>query len=88
MLSSPTKRLEALETVSHAFFPKWPEHVTPHSVAGRAILSPLIHSLERIAFDDDPLRILLAETSYQPFISLFHMLNAHGDNGQLWGIRA
>ncbi|KAH0835528.1 histidine phosphatase superfamily [Lanmaoa asiatica] len=36
--------------------------------------------------NNDPLRILLIETSYQPFISLFHMLNAQGDNGQLSGI--
>ncbi|KAF8554871.1 phosphoglycerate mutase-like protein [Imleria badia] len=56
------------------------------NIAGRAILSPIIKSLERIAFEDDPLRILLIETSYQPFISLFSMLNAKGDNGQLTGI--
>ncbi|KAG8220362.1 histidine phosphatase superfamily [Butyriboletus roseoflavus] len=56
------------------------------NLAGRAILSPITKSLERIAFDDDPLRVLLIETSYQPFISLFSMLNAHGDNGQLFGL--
>lgn len=87
MRSSPTKNSEALDTVSYVYFPQWSEHVTRLSVAGRAILSPLIKSLERIAFDDDPLRVLLIETSYQPFISLFSMLNAESDKGQLFGIR-
>jgi len=58
------------------------------SVAGRAILSPIVRALERIAFDDDPLRVLLIETGYQPFIFLFSMLSAKGPNGQLTGIRA
>ncbi|KAI6010566.1 histidine phosphatase superfamily [Pisolithus marmoratus] len=44
-------------------------------LAGRTILHPILRSLERIAFDDDPLRILLIETSYQPLISLFHMFD-------------
>ncbi|KAF8435329.1 histidine phosphatase superfamily [Boletus edulis BED1] len=56
------------------------------NIAGRAILSPITKALERIAFDDDPLRLLLIETSYQPFISLFSMLSAKGPNGQLSGI--
>jgi len=56
------------------------------NIAGRAILSPIIKSLERIAFEDDPLRLLLIETSYQPFVSLFSMLNAQGAKGQLSGI--
>ncbi|KAF8422290.1 P-loop containing nucleoside triphosphate hydrolase protein [Boletus edulis BED1] len=60
--------------------------MTRLSVAGRAILSPITKALERIAFDDDPLRFLLIETSYQPFISLFSMLSAKGPDGQLSGI--
>ncbi|KAI5986100.1 histidine phosphatase superfamily [Pisolithus marmoratus] len=44
-------------------------------LAGRTILHPILGSLERIAFDDDPPRILLIETSYQPLISLFHMFD-------------
>lgn len=63
-------------------------HVMRASVAGRAILDPIIKSLERIAFEDDPLRILLIETSYQAFISLFSMLSVKDDNGKLSGIRA
>jgi len=56
------------------------------NIAGRTILSPILKALERIAFDDDPLRILLIGSSYQPFISLFHMLNAEGPHGPVWGI--
>ncbi|KAF9222137.1 phosphoglycerate mutase-like protein [Gyrodon lividus] len=56
------------------------------NLAGRTILSPIIKSLERIAFEDDPLRVLLIESSYQPFISLFHMLNMMSDNRELSGI--
>lgn len=44
------------------------------NLAGRTILHSVIDSLDRIAFNGDPLKFLLIETSYQPFISLFHML--------------
>jgi lysosomal acid phosphatase len=57
-------------------------------VAGRTILHTIIQSLERIAFNGDPLQFLLVESTYQPFISLFHqteMINAHPE---LEGIRA
>ncbi|KIJ57751.1 hypothetical protein HYDPIDRAFT_120380, partial [Hydnomerulius pinastri MD-312] len=56
------------------------------NIAGRTILSHIIKSLERIAFDDDPLRVLLMETSYQPFISLFHMLDVVSANPAFAGI--
>ncbi|KAI6011730.1 histidine phosphatase superfamily [Pisolithus marmoratus] len=56
------------------------------NIAGRTILHPILRSLERIAFDDDPLRILLIETSYQPFISLFHMLDVLSSRPDLAGI--
>lgn len=56
------------------------------NVAGRTILHPILRSLERIAFDDDPLRILLIETSYQPFISLFHMFDVLASRPDLAGI--
>ncbi|KAF9236147.1 histidine phosphatase superfamily [Melanogaster broomeanus] len=56
------------------------------NLAGRTILSPIIKSLERIAFDDDPLRVLLMETSYQPFVSLFHMLDMVSGKSELSGI--
>ncbi|KAG2362447.1 histidine phosphatase superfamily [Suillus spraguei] len=44
------------------------------------------HGLElppRIAFNGDPLQFLLIETSYQPFISLFHMLEMTKENPEL-----
>lgn len=56
------------------------------NVAGRTILHPILTSLERIAFEDDPLRIMLIETSYQPFISLFHMLDVLNERPDLAGI--
>ncbi|KAG9308031.1 phosphoglycerate mutase-like protein [Chiua virens] len=56
------------------------------NIAGRAVLAPITKALERIAFDDDPLRVLLIETSYQPFISLFSMMDAQGHDGKLFGI--
>ncbi|KAF8554823.1 phosphoglycerate mutase-like protein [Imleria badia] len=44
------------------------------NLAGRTILHSILSSLERIAFDGNPLQFLLIETSYHPFISLFHIL--------------
>ncbi|KAI6145364.1 histidine phosphatase superfamily [Pisolithus tinctorius] len=44
------------------------------NLAGRTILHSIIDSLDRITFNGDPLKFLLIETSYQPFISLFQML--------------
>ncbi|KAG8220466.1 histidine phosphatase superfamily [Butyriboletus roseoflavus] len=56
------------------------------NLAGRTILHPIISSLERIAFNGDPLQLLLIETSYHPFISLFHMLELVKQNPELAGI--
>ncbi|OAX32363.1 phosphoglycerate mutase-like protein [Rhizopogon vinicolor AM-OR11-026] len=56
------------------------------NIAGRTILHPILHSLQRITFDDDPLRLLLLETSYQPFISLFHMMEMVNEYPQLAAI--
>ena len=56
-------------------------------VAGRTILHPVLNSLQRIAFNGDPLQFLLIETSYHPFISLFHMLELVKQNPDLAGIR-
>ena len=43
-------------------------------MAGRNILHSILDALDRISFNGDPLKFLLIETSYQLFISLFHML--------------
>ncbi|KAJ7579667.1 histidine phosphatase superfamily [Mycena floridula] len=42
------------------------------NIAGRSLLHTILSSLQRIAFNDDPLKFLLVETTYQPFISFFH----------------
>ncbi|KAG1851468.1 histidine phosphatase superfamily [Suillus subalutaceus] len=56
------------------------------NLAGRTILHTVLGSLQRIAFNGDPLQFLLIETSYQPFISLFHMLEMVKENPELGGI--
>ncbi|KAG2362444.1 histidine phosphatase superfamily [Suillus spraguei] len=53
------------------------------NLAGRTILHTVLSSLQRIAFNGDPLQFLLVETSYQPFISLFHMLEMTKENPEL-----
>lgn len=50
-------------------------------VAGRTLLRTILASLERIAFNGDPLQLMIVDTTYQPFISLFHMTNATTGNG-------
>ncbi|KAK0194677.1 histidine phosphatase superfamily [Armillaria mellea] len=42
------------------------------NIAARTLLHTILTSLERIAFDGDPLQLLLIESSYHPFISFFH----------------
>jgi len=56
------------------------------NIAGRTILSPILRSLERVAFDGDPLQFLLIESTYQPFISLMHMTQLVEDRPELEGV--
>ncbi|KAG1826535.1 histidine phosphatase superfamily [Suillus variegatus] len=56
------------------------------NLAGRTVLHTVLESLQRIAFNGDPLQFLLVETSYQPFISLFHMLEMTNENPELAAI--
>ncbi|KAH7908267.1 histidine phosphatase superfamily [Hygrophoropsis aurantiaca] len=56
------------------------------NLAGRTILHSILSSLQRIAFNGDPLQFLLIETSYQPFISLFHMMEMVKENPDLAAI--
>lgn len=56
------------------------------NLAGRTILHTVLSSLQRIAFNGDPLQFLLIETSYHPFISLFHMLEMTKESPELAGI--
>jgi lysosomal acid phosphatase len=47
----------------------------------------VVTALEKIAFNDDPLKFTLIETSYQPFISLFHMMGFVDEHPSLKAIR-
>ena len=56
-------------------------------VAGRTLLHTIITSLERIAFNGDPLQFMLVETTYQPFISLFQQTGVLDEHPELAGFR-
>ncbi|KAH9833437.1 phosphoglycerate mutase-like protein [Rhodofomes roseus] len=43
------------------------------NIAGRAALSSIVDALQRVAFNGDPLQFMLIQTTYQPFLSIFHM---------------
>ncbi|KAG2357508.1 histidine phosphatase superfamily [Suillus spraguei] len=57
------------------------------NLAGRTMLHTVLSSLQRIAFNGDSLQFLLIETSYQPFTSLFHMLEMTKENPELAAFR-
>jgi hypothetical protein len=59
-----------------------------YTVAGRTLLHTILSSLERIAFNDDPLQLMVMQTSYQPFISLFHQTDMVKEHPELKAIRA
>ncbi|KAJ3491442.1 hypothetical protein NLI96_g719 [Meripilus lineatus] len=42
------------------------------NIASRAALNAIVRALQRVAFNGDPLQFMLIQTTYQPFISLFH----------------
>ncbi len=50
------------------------------------MLHTILQSLERIAFNGDPLQFLLVETTYQAFTSLFHQTGI-AENTQFKGFR-
>ncbi|RDB20580.1 Testicular acid phosphatase [Hypsizygus marmoreus] len=56
------------------------------NIAGRTLMHTILTSLERIAFNGDPLQFLLIQTTYQPFISLFHQTGVIDDHPELKGI--
>ncbi|PSS05536.1 hypothetical protein PHLCEN_2v3738 [Hermanssonia centrifuga] len=50
------------------------------NIASRTALNSMLSALQRIAFNGDPLQFMLIESTYQPFISLFHqteMIKGH-----------
>ncbi|PFH50443.1 hypothetical protein AMATHDRAFT_60983 [Amanita thiersii Skay4041] len=55
------------------------------NIAGRTMLHTILTSLERIAFNGDPLQFLLIETTYQPFISLFHQTGVVAEHPEMKG---
>lgn len=57
------------------------------NIAARTLLHTIVTSLERIAFDGDPLQLLLIESSYHPFISFFHATDIVDTYPELKGIR-
>jgi len=56
------------------------------NIAGRTILHTILSSLQRIEARDDPLQFVVVETTYQPFISLFHQTDMIKEHPQLKGI--
>jgi lysosomal acid phosphatase len=58
----------------------------PGNIAGRTILHTIVNSLERVAFNGDPLQFMLIETTYQPFISLFHQTDIVKIHPELKGV--
>lgn len=61
--------------------------LTFFSVAGRTILSTMLRSLERIAFNGDPLQFMLIESTYQPLISVLHMAELIEGHPELKALR-
>jgi hypothetical protein len=56
-------------------------------VAGRTILYTILSSLERIAFNGDPLQFMLVETTYQSFVSLLRQTGITKEHPEISGIR-
>ncbi|KAF7376967.1 hypothetical protein MSAN_00114500 [Mycena sanguinolenta] len=56
------------------------------NIAGRTMLHPVLDAVERIAFNDDPLKLMVVQTTYQPFISFFHQSEMVGEHPELAAI--
>ncbi len=56
-------------------------------VASRTALNSMLSALQRIAFNGDPLQFMLIESTYQPFISLFHQTEMIKGHPELQAIR-
>ena len=50
-------------------------------------MSSMVDALQRIAFNGDPLQFMLIATTYQPFISIFHMTDVVQSHPELAAIR-
>ncbi|TRM57102.1 histidine phosphatase superfamily [Schizophyllum amplum] len=56
------------------------------NVAGRTLLHTVLHAVERISFNHDPLQLLLIETSYQPMLSFFNLTGMANQHKELRAI--
>ncbi|KAF7309110.1 hypothetical protein MKEN_01113100 [Mycena kentingensis (nom. inval.)] len=57
------------------------------NIAGRTLMHTILTSFERIASNSDPLQMMVLQTTYQPFISLFHQTEMkNGASRALYGI--
>ncbi|KAF7305660.1 hypothetical protein HMN09_00819700 [Mycena chlorophos] len=56
------------------------------NIAGRTVMHTILKSLERIAFNGDPLQLMIMQTSYQPLISLFHQTELVKEHPELAAI--
>ncbi|EKM81291.1 hypothetical protein AGABI1DRAFT_112956 [Agaricus bisporus var. burnettii JB137-S8] len=56
------------------------------NIAGRTLLHTILSSLERIAFNRDPLQFMVIQTTYQPFISFFHQTGIIKEHPEMKGI--
>ncbi|KAJ7634429.1 histidine phosphatase superfamily [Roridomyces roridus] len=56
------------------------------NVAGRTLMHTILSSLERIGSNNDPLKLMVVQTSYHPFISLFHQTEIVEQNPELKAI--
>ncbi|KAG7091479.1 hypothetical protein E1B28_010510 [Marasmius oreades] len=56
------------------------------NIAGRTMLHLVLDALERMGFEENPLKFSLIETTYQPFISFFHEVEAVQENPALKAI--
>ncbi|KAJ7501081.1 histidine phosphatase superfamily [Mycena galericulata] len=56
------------------------------NIAGRTLLHQILGALERIAFNDDPLQLMVVQTSYHPFVSLFHQTDFVKEHPELKAI--
>ncbi|KAF9516136.1 hypothetical protein BS47DRAFT_1391038 [Hydnum rufescens UP504] len=57
-----------------------------HNIPGQAILPRILDTLAQLANTSDPLKFESISLSYQPFLSLFSMMNISGSNANLSGI--
>ncbi|KAH9856829.1 phosphoglycerate mutase-like protein [Lenzites betulinus] len=56
------------------------------NIASRTALSSILKALQRIAFNGDPLQLMVIETTHQPFISFFHQTGVVDSHPELKGI--